>query len=245
MEKINSFLDTSDVQNKMSTKMSKRSIVVFPRDVWLYCIAPILSPLDISRLRSICPTLRRYFRSHKSTNELIEYSRSKSADFCMAKSALYGYLDCVNFFISKGADDWNEGMIGASKGGHLSLVEYFMSKKWRLSKTVRTMNALMAVAAEGGHLPIVEYFISKGADDWDWGMFGAAKGGHLSLVEYFISKGANDWNEGLIRSASGGSFELVKYFISKGSKYYFGEALREATYENHTDIVVFLKEIMN
>ncbi len=44
-----------------------------------------------------------------------------------------GYIDLVEFFISKGseaqeANDWNYGMRGAVKGGHKILIDFFISK---------------------------------------------------------------------------------------------------------------------
>ncbi len=40
----------------------------------------------------------------------------------------YKNIDIINFFISKGASDWNMGMMGAAEGGHKDLVDFFISK---------------------------------------------------------------------------------------------------------------------
>ena len=73
-----------------------------------------------------------------------------------------GHKDLVEFFISKGADDWNEGMQYAAIGGHKDLVEFFISKGLESNP---------------------DYLF-----DWVWGMRYASEGGHKDLVEFFKQK---------------------------------------------------------
>jgi len=65
----------------------------------------------------------------------------------------------VEYFVSKGANDWNHGMCGAASGGHTNLVMYFVSKG------ANNWNWGMREAAFGGHMDLVKYFVSKGAND--------------------------------------------------------------------------------
>ena len=95
-----------------------------------------------------------------------------------------GHKHLVDFFISKGANDWNWGMQGAAQGGHRDLVELFVAKG------ASNWNEGMRSAAFGGHKDLVEFFVAKGANHWNWSMQGAAFGGHKDLVDFFISKGA-------------------------------------------------------
>jgi hypothetical protein len=37
-------------------------------------------------------------------------------------------MDLIEYFIAKGANNWNGGLYAASKGGHLHLVEFFKNK---------------------------------------------------------------------------------------------------------------------
>ena len=43
----------------------------------------------------------------------------------MYNAAVGGHKDLVEFFISKGADNWNLGMQSAALGGHKDLIEFF------------------------------------------------------------------------------------------------------------------------
>ena len=46
----------------------------------------------------------------------------------MEYAAKGGHRELVDFFISKGANDWNWAMAYATKGGHQELVDLFISK---------------------------------------------------------------------------------------------------------------------
>ncbi len=139
-----------------------------------------------------------------------KYKNSKYIyDYAMFDAAIGGHKNLVEFFIKKGANDWNWGMRGAAEGGHKDLVEFF------IDKGANNWNIGMYGAAEGGHKDLVEFFIEKGAKDWNWGMYGAAKGGHKDLVEFFIEKGAKDWNWGMYGAAEGGHKDLVDFFKKK------------------------------
>ncbi len=46
----------------------------------------------------------------------------------MCGAAEGGHKDFVEFFIKKGANNWNWGMGSAALGGHKDLVEFFKKK---------------------------------------------------------------------------------------------------------------------
>ena len=62
---------------------------------------------------------------------------------------------------------------------------------------------------------LVDFFISKGANDWNYAVYGAAKGGHRDLVDFFISKGADKWNLCMVGAQEEGHQDLVEFFKSK------------------------------
>jgi hypothetical protein len=63
-----------------------------------------------------------------------------------------GHKELVDFFIEKGANDWDDGMYGAAEGGHKELVDFFIQKgaDW--------WNGGMYGAAKGGHKELVDFF---------------------------------------------------------------------------------------
>lgn len=46
----------------------------------------------------------------------------------MCNAARGGHKDLVEFFISKGANNWDWGMLEADKGGHKDLIKFFRQK---------------------------------------------------------------------------------------------------------------------
>ena len=127
-------------------------------------------------------------------------------DEAMENAAKGGDKDLVDFFISKGANQWDWGMEGAAEGGHKDLVDFFISKgaydwDWGMDGAA-----------------LVDFFISKGANNWNDGMHWATLGGHKDLVDLFISKGADDWDSGMYHAARGGHKDLVDFFKQKLNK---------------------------
>jgi len=90
---------------------------------------------------------------------LIKYLDLAKGDYdtAMKLAAQGGHRNLVDFFISKGADNWNSGMFGAAQGSHHDLVDFF------ISKGSKNWNRGMEGAAKGGHKDLVDFFISKGA----------------------------------------------------------------------------------
>ena len=76
-------------------------------------------------------------------------------DTAMRNAARGGHQELVDFFISKGANDWNYGMYGAAQGGHKDLVIFF------ISKGAYNWHSGMRKAAKGGHQDLVDFFQQK------------------------------------------------------------------------------------
>jgi len=73
------------------------------------------------------------------------------------------------------------------KQTYLALV--FYSNKYLPNKAVEEL-------AKGGmkNIDLINFFIEKGANNWDFGMYGAAIRGNRDLIQFFIDKGANNWD---------------------------------------------------
>ena len=70
-----------------------------------------------------------------------------------------GHRDLVDFFISKGANNWNMAMYYAAERGHRDLVDFF------ISKGANSLKLAMDYAEKAGHRDLVDFLISKGAKD--------------------------------------------------------------------------------
>jgi hypothetical protein len=173
---------------------------VLPLDVWDYILRLSNNPITVTNFVMTCKRVWNRLRDHQILMDWRGLSETKKLE----RACLKGYVEVVKLL--KYDDMKFDGMCWASQGGHLSLVEFF------ISKGISDWEWGMYYAAQGGHLSLVEFFISKGASDWDRGMLYAAQGGHLSLVEFFISKGADNIYECINVADREHHRDVVNYF---------------------------------
>lgn len=161
-------------------------------------------------------------------------------DDLMLYACKSGYIEIVNFVISRGGDHWDWGLHGVccSKNDNVEIAKIMIEngglpshecfESACFSGNINIVNLLiecgvdcwekgMSSACRGGHINIVIYMIEKGATNWNRGMGQASQGGHLELVKFMISKGANDWNWGLRWGNCNYNMEIVKFMFLQGS----------------------------
>ena len=96
----------------------------------------------------------------------------------------FGRLNVIEFLISKGANNLDDGLAGACICGHLNVIEFL------ILKGANNWNRGLASACKGGHFEVVKLMISKGANFWNWGLNCACQYGHMEIAELMIFKGA-------------------------------------------------------
>ncbi len=106
---------------------------------------------------------------------------------------------------------WNWGLWGASKGGHINIINLM------IEKGADHLNGGLYDACFGGHIDIVELMIKKGANQWDGGLRRACSGSHIDIVKLMIEKGADHWDSGLHNACEGDHIDIVKLMIEKGA----------------------------
>jgi len=87
----------------------------------------------------------------------------------------------------------------------------------------------------GGHGDLAELMIQKGATNWNDGLWGACRGGHRDLADLMIQNGADDWNDGLCGACVRGHRDLAELMIQKGANDWNG-GLGHACYWGHRDL---------
>ena len=163
----------------------------------------------------------------------------------MFECAKIGSLDGVQFYISKGANDWHYGMSGAIKNGNRDLVDFFILKG---------SDVLFGLywAKYYNHKDLIELFekkiketkktFDKTISDPNKGMVECAKIGSLDGVQFYISKGAtNYWNFGMSSAAENGHRDIVDLMISKGANIW-NTGMISAIKNRHRDLVDFFIE---
>lgn len=152
-----------------------------------------------------------------------------------------GDIQKVLRLISKGARNWNWGLIAACEGGHIDIVKIF------LDKGATSYNSGMLIACQHGYLDIVKLLIDKGYTNGnriivEHGAMFACKNGHTNIVSYMLSLSLNDWNMGLLNACEEGQEEVVKLLLTSEYKKYFNldDGLSIAYKNKHLNIVSLL-----
>lgn len=104
--------------------------MILIKDIWIGCILPLLGPFDLARFQQTSKQslfLTKQFQPFITKWK----RRLQSGDFtyCFEKASKHGHKDLIDFFIDKtDLNDLNFALYQASSGGHRWLVHWFVSK---------------------------------------------------------------------------------------------------------------------
>lgn len=150
-----------------------------------------------------------------------------------------GDLNLIKFYMEKYRKfiKINDAMAYAARGGHRSIVEYFIrqgAKNWDKG---------LEFSSEGDKKDLIRFFVSKGSTNWNAGLIGAARGGSLSLIRAFEGKGADAWARAFNANASNdnASVPILEYLSSKGPVNY-NTSLTAASFNNKEAVVRYLRD---
>ncbi len=169
------------------------------------------------------PTFWKFFGYKTKNPSVNEYLISGAKD---------GRLDHVIISLKNGADIHignNYALIAASSNGYLEMVKYLVSQGADIHRKGNLIN-------EGDDIHIND----------DSAIVIANYNGHVNVVKYLMSQGSEfNVDDGLIVSSSTGYLDLVKYLITLGTNIHAKkQALKQASYNGHLDIVRFLKRYL-
>jgi hypothetical protein len=110
-----------------------------------------------------------------------------------------GSLVWIQYFIDKGANNWDRGLLGACENGDMSIIDLVIAK----SCTAMPF-ATQSCGQDGTIIGM----------NWDFGFYGACLGGHVEIIELMINLGATNWNLGIQGLCEGAHVQLVKKYIN-------------------------------
>jgi len=102
-----------------------------------------------------------------------------------------GHLAIVDFLISRGSTDWDDGLAGACSGDHEHLIWYMLAQGAHV-------NFGLFGACHGGHYHWIHRMMDLGATDWDRALCGACFSGGVRLVQEMIDRGATNFELALL-----------------------------------------------
>lgn len=133
-------------------------------------------------------------------------------------------LDTINFLISKGAQDFDQGLEAACSAGCIKIAELMVQYGAKYN------DESLLSACKGKHIEMVEFLLQKYKYDINGQVnnqyvemlhcnyfYETCRTGCMELVELLIKNGANMWNIGLRGACSGGHLGIVKMMIQNGA----------------------------
>ena len=163
-------------------------------------------------------------------DQLIEQLKKRNPNDLLYEACEQHDKALYDLAIQLEATDWNEGLLGASIGGHLDLV------KLMIEKGADNLDRALDYANEE-HLEIYKYLIDHGVDGLNYALDTAAYSGSLEMVKYFIEKGAKFVNNAIELAGQGGHLDVIEYLIEQDAN-----PLRaaEGAMDHHPEIVKYL-----
>lgn len=129
----------------------------------------------------------------------------------------------------------SQALEGATEGGHLDLVEYFLEKGAERSEDS------FYYAAKNGSPEILKFFDFQTVEQKRVRLEGASSGGHLDLVKLILREDRKvvSIENGLLAAANRGHLEVVSLFVEYGAKNLL-LPIREAAKKGHLPVVKYL-----
>lgn len=148
-----------------------------------------------------------------NTDIFFEFFKNISGYGLLMSAVRGGNQDIINIVEN---DNFNmeDGLCGASYGGHLHLVKHYIE-----NKNAVNINRALYFAGKGGHMNIIQYLIDNGADAIR-AVYGLSHGGHINLIEYFMKKNIRNctYDECMAYAALGNKYDLIEHCIKNGAR---------------------------
>lgn len=133
----------------------------------------------------------------------------------VSSAARAGSLKGVRHLVEKGAEPSTVAMDGAAQMGHLEIVKYLLSSKYKFD-----LSSSLWWAASAGKADVVEYLIYNKADEIhniDKAFEVAAEMGHTQVVDFLMDEGPKNTGEALQAAMQAGRQEIVDILVDKGA----------------------------
>ncbi len=106
----------------------------------------------------------------------------------LVKACANGNIKVVGLAISKGANNFNIGLVNACYNGHLDIAILMV---YRCDDKINTYNTALNNACYNGHIGIVNLLLTEGANDFVGGLVNACYKQHKEIILLMINKGVD------------------------------------------------------
>jgi hypothetical protein len=182
-------------------------------------------------------------------NIFMDFSNIENLNIAMFNAVYGGNLDIVEYLISKGANDFNRGLIASSKIGNLDITNLMLKNnannyhiafrvalnygKLNILKILPELdienynNAIIRAIAGNKSLEIISFIFNKGVNNYKYMMYLASFIGSMRIVKFLIGR-ISEYNEGLKGASKGGFINIVRLMLKLNADN-FNESMVDAS----------------
>ena len=210
--------------------MQPSYLISLPKDVYLKSIFLYVEPSQLDKYCLINDEIHQWCRNPENIEVYLRlrgYPRLMiNISIGLFWAAEVGSQMLVNYFISRGATQYNLTAAIAAKHGHQTILDQMLNLIIDKGLNVR-YEYILTQAAAGGQLQIIKQIMqldrkSKriiGIEDINAAMIQAAKNAHEEVVELMLEFDAYQYPQAMIAAAEGGSLNIVIKMLDKMSHY--------------------------
>lgn len=161
-------------------------------------------------------------------NKILQHIPFGFYDDCFTAACASGNLEMIDFIISCGTDHinfWNNGLIGACRGGHKQISDMMIMKgannfgnclyeaciggneeifsfmfNKNIPNSIQMLDAFFMAACKHDNSAIAKFILKRNMFDSNLYLTYACYYGILEVIPLLIKSGANNWNTGLINA---------------------------------------------
>lgn len=195
---------------------------------------------------------QRYLEILSENDVDIGSERFLSLDVCLARAVKKDDRNLIEYFIAKGAKNWDDGAAISARQGNTELAKYFLD----LGAT--NLNRTLKGAIMADDLDLVMTILERGASAGAGAgaSAGASAGGepidinsalvwsvlanNSRMINLFLERGATDMDTALIMASALGNNDLVKLFIDRRA-IYLSDAANVAEQAGHLETAKLIR----
>lgn len=158
---------------------------------------------------------QRYLEILSNTDDNVDIGSERflPLDVCLTRAVKKNDSVLIQYFIAKGAHNWDDGAVASARQGNTELTDYFLD----LGAT--NLNRILKGAIMADDLDLVMTLLEKGATDINGALFWSILANNSVMIDLFLERGADDMDTALIIASAMGNDDLVKLFIERKAIY--------------------------
>ena len=161
---------------------------------------------------SLCTTYCAKIGNFEMLKWLVNKKKCGVNDYTVDLASRKGHFDIVKFLHKKHPEYGYNICCGASRGGHINLLEWALHKNFNFSGSCEE-------ASYGGHIHVLEWFKNNDLfENTQLACESAVQGGHFECLKWLVKNGAHLSNDICNCAVKQRNFEILQWLVLNGCK---------------------------